>query len=169
MVEIITINQADNKEVVGDVLIEDTRTAKQYEQFGFKHIPEKDAKGILTYVGNGRGNGVIIAGNYPDASPEGDQGETVIFSVNNGNIQAKIKLDSSGNAIFNDGAKSAVSFQDLQREINNLRASIEASIAGAIIGHTHVETGSTTAPGVGTAPPVVVDISSAEVSEVKLP
>lgn len=156
--EFIIINQSDENETLGTVYQDDNRTAQLFQQFGFSHLPEKGSKGVLTYIGNGRGNGVIIAGQNPEAAPGGSQGETVIYSTSGGTIQAKIKLDSSGNVIINDGLSSAVSFAELKAGFDQLKADFNT--------HIHpTPSGPSTAPTI----PSTASVDSSEVQEVKLP
>lgn len=116
----------------------------------------------------------IAIADQDSITPTVDAGEKKIYSQSGGSEAAYIYLRSDGVAEVNGNAKSAVSFQDLATAINSLISSIDAAIAGAITGHTHVYAPGPsppvpTAPGVGAAPSVVGDISAAEVQEVLLP
>ena len=66
-------------------------------------------------------------------------------------------------------AKTMVTFSALDSALASFKDSVDASIAGAIVGHTHVASslGAPTATGIGSAPATSLDISSSEAKKVK--
>jgi len=116
------------------------------------------------------GSGSYVVCGTLSVSQGANPGEKVLYSRDSsGTVKSTIKLLSTGIIEINGNADFAVAFNDLKLAIDNLVISINSAIAGSIIGHTHVETGATTLPGVGTAPSVTVNITAAKVSGVKLP
>lgn len=138
-----------------------------YGHHGFISNPPAGTKGVRIRIGSV--DIIIAAFNYKIPLPD-NPGDTKLFSTDaDGNEQATLILLDDGTIEINGNADNAVSFQDLKTAMDNFKASIDSATAGSITGHTHVETGATTAPGVGAAPPVTVDISASKVDGVKLP
>jgi len=96
MATIIYIDSNNGNTIKGEALKDDIRTAELYGQIGLAHIPEKDTEGVLTYIGNGNGNGIIVAGINRDAPEPSEAGETIIYSMKSGTVKAKITLFTDG-------------------------------------------------------------------------
>lgn len=81
-----------------------------------------------------------------------------------------IEITEDGDINLNGDSKSFVTYGELNTALASFKSSIDAAIAGAITGHTHAGVypgGSTTAPGVGSAPATNIDISSSETQTIK--
>ena len=151
----------------GEASAEKAETAQVYGHHGLISNPAPGTRAIRIRIGSI--DIIIAAYSYKVPVPE-DPGATKLYSTDaDGNEESTINLLPDGTIEINGNADNAVSFQDLKTAMDNLKASIDTATAGSITGHTHVETGVTTASGVGTAPPVTVDISASKVDEVKLP
>lgn len=144
----------------------DIQTVEYMSHAGDDHIPVEGS--IVTILQAGRAWKIAVASNDGvDFDSSLNEGERKLYAPGG----AFIKLADDGTIELNGNADSAVAFGDLVTALNSFKASIDAAIAGSITGHTHVSNGPgvPTNPGVGTAPEVSVDISAAEVPEVKLP
>lgn len=151
----------------GEASADKAETAQVYGQHGFISNPAPGTKGVRIRIGS---IDIIIAAYSYKVPVPNDPGATKVYSTDaGGNEASTLNLLPDGTIEINGDADNAVSFQDLKTALDNLKASIDTATAGSITGHTHVETGGTTAPGVGAAPPVTVDITAAKVDEVKLP
>jgi phage gp45-like len=147
---------------------DDIQQVEYMSGIGDNSIPVEGS--IVTIIQAGRGWKIAVAYNDgKDFDSNISAGEKKLYAVENGVIKSFINILKDGNIELNGNANFAVSYNDLETAINNLVSSINSAIAGAITGHTHVETGTTTAPGVGSAPSVTSDISASKVDEVKLP
>jgi len=90
-------------------------------------------------------------------TPEVEPGEVEIYSTDNPvtTKQARIYLNKDGKIILNRGTKSAVNYVDLNAQLQSLVSAINAALA-------------TKLDGSGAAGSLSLDLSSAEVPEVKL-
>ena len=131
-----------------------TDDAELYQQSGIYSKPQNDIHGIQIDCG---GNNIVIATHDYNFGESIEKGEIIIFSYNaSGVLQGKIKIDISGNIIFNDGIKSAVSYAELNAALQLMVTAFNTALG-------------TKSDGSGTAGTVTLDISGAEIEEVKLP
>lgn len=127
---------------------------EHYHLPGFFSKPQDGLTGVVIDV---KGLNIIIATHDYKLDISIDKGEALIFSYDaDGNILSSAKCDKNGNFIINDGSKSAVSHTELNTALQSMVTLINSTFA-------------TKLNGSGTAGAIVLDISTSEVSEVKLP
>jgi hypothetical protein len=70
---------------------------------------------------------------------------------------------------LNGNSKTLVTHAELDTALQAFKGSIDAAIAGAIVGHTHpvISIGAPTGPGAGAAPPTSLDISASATTTIK--
>lgn len=130
---------------------DDVRIVEMIVQAGNDTNP---ANGSRVFVVDAADGYKIAIATTDDLIPEVDPGEKEIYSTDNPATlkKARIKLDASGNIINNQGAKSAVTFADLNTALQLMLTALNADIV--------------VAGGAGTS---TLDISAAESNTVKLP
>lgn len=102
------------------------------------------------------------------------EAETLTITDTHGNTitleDGVVKIESSGDIELNGNSKRLVTYAELNTAMSAFQASVDAAIAGAIVGHTHAGVmpgSSVTTPGSGAAPATSVDISSSETQTIK--
>jgi hypothetical protein len=140
-----------------ELIDEDVRTVELISQAGQDENP---ANGCRVYVID-----VVNEDNYmvgiavtDDLTPEVDPGEKEIYSTDSPVTTklATLKWNSSGELELNGNADFAVSWTDLNTQLQSLVSAINAALA-------------TKKDEAGSAGGLSLDLSSAKVSEVKLP
>ncbi|RPI64786.1 MAG: hypothetical protein EHM48_00045 [Planctomycetaceae bacterium] len=137
---------------------DDMRTVELVTQAGEDTNP---ANGCRVVVINVPGYKVAVAVT-DDLTPEVDPGEKEIYSTDNPATakQARTLWDTAGNIVHNQGAKSSVTYAELDLALQAMINLIMAHV------HTSAAPGNpTTAP----TAPITLDISAAESPTVKLP
>ena len=105
---------------------------------------------------------IIFATHNYKLNKDINTGETLIYSIdNNGNLKAQGHFDKNGNIILNEGTNSAVKFIPLNLALQNMVTAINANLTATATAITNL--GGTYVPV-----PILLDISGAEVPEVKL-
>jgi len=156
-----------------------TITTEVYQSPGVFGLPPEGLRAVWIPIGNSGRYGLALAThNYQIEIDVGGAGGMAIYSTNSDGdeVKAKVVLEPGGKIIvegdtveLNGDDKKLVTYAELNTALNNFKSSIESAISGAITGHTHVITTApgTSAPGVGSAPPVSLDISEAETTTIK--
>jgi len=136
------------------MLDEDVRTVELFTQAGEDTSPANGCRVIVVTLPGTKG-AVAVS---DDLAPEVDPGEKEIYSTDNPATgkQARTLWDAAGNVVHNQGAKSAVSFADLDTALQLLVTAINAALA-------------TKLDGAGGAGALTLDISLAESATVKIP
>lgn len=148
----ISTNRDGNKNVrllqVEFIENEDTRTIEVFCPMDYN-----PANNTLVNIINVSGSYQIAIGFSDGLTPEVSQGEYEIYSTDNPVTakQARIKLNSSGEIILNGGVKSSVNYPDTVNALNTFLTALNGQLTG--LG----------APG-----GLVIDLTLAEVPEVKL-
>lgn len=133
---------------------EDTRTIELFSQAGEDNNPANGCRVLIIPVSSSYQIGAAVS---DDLAPEVNAGEREIYSTDNPVTQkkARIKLESDGNIILNQGTKSAINYTDLNSALQNLIIALNSALA-------------TKMDGGGSAGTLTLDISAAEVTKVKL-
>ena len=146
------------------------RTSEMYHNPGISSAPTKNDRIISIPVGTG--TRVAIATHNYRINVEVTDGETKVYSTDatGENVKSVIKLDNAGNIDLNGDSKKFVTYTELNTALQSFKTTIEASIASAIIGHTH--SGVTTGPGVsgpgaGAGSAIALDISASETTTIR--
>lgn len=146
---------APGKSILVDTKSHGTDDGELYQQSGIYSRPQDNIDGVVVDC---NGNNIIIATHDYRLDISLEKGEMLVYSYDSdGVMKGKHKIDIDGNHIFNDGIKSAVSHALLNTALQTMVTAINANFATIA-----------TALSI-TLPPVTLDISSSEVSGVKLP
>ena len=131
---------------------EDTRSIEIFSSGDFN-----PANGTRVYICDVTDSYQIAVATSDGLTPEVEPGEIEIYSTDNPVTakQARIYLNKDGEIILNQGTKSAVNFLDLNTQLQLLVTAINAALA-------------TKLDGAGSAGALTLDLSTAEVPEVKL-
>lgn len=131
---------------------EDTRSIEIFSSGDFN-----PANGTRVYICDVSDSYQIAVATSDGLAPEVEPGEIEIYSTDNPVTakQARIYLNTDGEIILNQGTKSAVNFLDLNTQLQLLVTAINAALA-------------TKLDGSGAAGALTLDLSTAEVPEVKL-
>lgn len=131
---------------------EDVRTIEIFSSGDFN-----PANGTRVYICNVSDSYQVAVATSDGLAPEVEAGEVEIYSTDNPvtSKQARIYLNKDGEIILNQGTKSAVNFLDLNTQLQLLVTAINAALA-------------TKLDGSGAAGALTLDLSTAEVPEVKL-
>lgn len=131
---------------------EDARTIEIFSSADFN-----PANGTRVYICDVTDSYQIAVATSDGLAPEVEPGEIEIYSTDNPVTakQARIYLNTDGEIILNQGTKSSVNFVDLNTQLQLLVTAINAALA-------------TKLDGAGSAGTLTLDISTAEVPEVKL-
>jgi hypothetical protein len=131
---------------------EDTRSIEIFSSGDFN-----PANGTRVYICNVSDSYQVAVATSDGLTPECDPGEFEWYSTDNPVTQkkARIKGNKDGEIIMNQGTKSAVNFLDLNTQLQLLVTAINAALA-------------TKLDGGGSAGALTLDLSTAEVPEVKL-
>ena len=131
---------------------EDTRSIEIFSSGDFN-----PANGTRVYICNVSDSYQIAVATSDGLTPEVEAGEVEIYSTDNPvtTKQARIHLNKDGEIVLNQGTKSAVNFLDLNTQLQLLVTAINSALA-------------TKLDGSGAAGSLSLDLSSAEVPEVKL-
>ena len=115
------------------------------------------ANGTRVYICDVTDSYQIAVATSDGLTPEVEPGEIEIYSADNPVTarQARIYLNTDGEIILNQGTKSAVNYVDLNTQLQLLVTAINGALA-------------TKLDGGGSAGTLTLDISTAEVPEVKL-
>jgi phage gp45-like len=135
--------------------------AEMYQMPGFFAKPQDGLQAVVLEIA---GQNIVIATQDYKFNKNIDKGNVLIYSYDgDGNIKGEIEINQSGEIVINEGTKSAVSFEELQTQFEELKNAFNT--------HTH-----TYSPGPGSptpsgpaSPQSAADLSDAEVEEVKLP
>jgi len=131
---------------------EDTRSIEIFSSADFN-----PANGTRVYICDVSDSYQVAVATSDGLTPEVEPGEVEIYSTDNPvtTKQARIYLNKDGEIILNRGTKSAVNYVDLNAKLQSLVSAINAALA-------------TKRDGSGAAGSLSLDLSSAEVPEVKL-
>jgi len=131
---------------------EDTRSIEIFSSADFN-----PANGTRVYICDVSDSYQVAVATSDGLTPEVEAGEIEIYSTDNPVTakQARIYLNKDGEIILNQGTKSAVNYVDLNAQLQSLVSAINAALA-------------TKLDGSGAAGSLSLDLSSAEVPEVKL-
>ena len=131
---------------------EDTRSIEIFSSADFN-----PANGTRVYICDVTDSYQIAVATSDGLTPEVEPGEIEIYSTDNPVTakQARIYLNTDGEIILNQGTKSAVNYVDLNTQLQLLVTAINGALA-------------TKLDGAGSAGTLTLDISTAEVPEVKL-
>jgi hypothetical protein len=131
---------------------EDTRSIEIFSSGDFN-----PANGTRVYICDVSDSYQVAVATSDGLTPEVEAGEVEIYSTDNPVTakQARIYLNKDGEIILNQGTKSAVNFLDLNTQLQLLVTAINAALA-------------TKLDGGGSAGVLTLDITTAEVPEVKL-
>lgn len=164
---------------------EDVRTVELMSEAGEDTNPGNGCRVVVIDV-PGYKIGIAVT---DDLTPEVDPGEKELYSTDSpvtekkartkwtsgGDIisdadgGAKLELLHDGDAVFHDGTESALKYADLDTGLQNLVTLVNTELGkiSTAIGTLATALGITPNPYIAT--PVTLDISAAEVPEVKLP
>jgi len=131
---------------------EDTRSIEIFSSSDFN-----PANGTRVYICNVSDSYQIAVATSDGITPESEPGEVEIYSTDNPVTakQARIYLNKDGEIILNQGTKSAVNYVDLNTQLQLLVTAINSALA-------------TKLDGGGSAGALTLDLTTAEVPEVKL-
>lgn len=131
---------------------EDTRSIEIFSSSDFN-----PANGTRVYICNVSDSYQIAVATSDGLTPESEPGEVEIYSTDNPvtSKQARIYLNKDGEIILNKGTKSAVNYVDLNTQLQLLVTAINSALA-------------TKLDGGGSAGALTLDLTTAEVPEVKL-
>lgn len=131
---------------------EDTRSIELFSSSDFN-----PANGTRVYICDVTDSYQIAVATSDGLTPEVEPGEIEIYSTDNPVTakQARIYLNTDGEIILNQGTKSSVNYADLNTQLQLLVTAINAALA-------------TKLDGSGAAGALTLDLSTAEVPEVKL-
>ncbi len=131
---------------------EDTRSIEIFSSGDFN-----PANGTRVYICDVTDSYQIAVATSDGLTPEVEPGEIEIYSTDNPVTakQARIYLNTDGEIILNQGTKSAVNYVDLNTQLQLLVTAINGALA-------------TKLDGSGAAGALTLDLSTAEVPEVKL-
>jgi hypothetical protein len=106
---------------------------------------------------------VVVGGDDGTDPEELEPGEIEIYSSEDGERVARIRLEVGGNVVINQGEDFAVRFSKLKEGFDQLKSDLNTFI-GVFNGHVHAVSGSTTlVPGTtGTASEASIDDSKIE-------
>ena len=185
--QITTNRDGDKTRIILQVemIDDDVRTVELVSQAGEDTNPANGCRVVVIDV-PGCKLGVAVT---DDLSPECDPGEKELYSTDSpattkkartkwtsdGDIisdadgGAKLELQNGGDAVFHDGSESAVKYADLDTGLQNFVTDINVELGkiSIAIGTLATALGITPNPYINT--PVTLDISAAEVPEVKVP
>ena len=131
---------------------EDTRSIEIFSSSDFN-----PANGTRVYICNVSDSYQVAVATSDGITPESEPGEVEIYSTDNPVTakQARIYLNKDGEIILNQGTKSAVNYVDLNTQLQLLVTAINSALA-------------TKLDGGGSAGALTLDLTTAEVPEVKL-
>lgn len=131
---------------------EDTRSIEIFSSSDFN-----PANGTRVYICNVSDSYQVAVATSDGITPESEPGEVEIYSTDNPvtTKQARIYLNKDGEIILNQGTKSAVNYVDLNTQLQLLVTAINSALASKL-------------DGGGSAGVLTLDITTAEVPEVKL-
>lgn len=131
---------------------EDTRSIEIFSSSDFN-----PANGTRVYICNVSDSYQVAVATSDGLTPECEPGEVEIYSTDNPVTakQARIYLNKDGEIILNQGTKSAVNYVDLNTQLQLLVTAINSALASKL-------------DGGGSAGALTLDLTTAEVPEVKL-
>lgn len=131
---------------------EDTRSIEIFSSSDFN-----PANGTRVYICNVSDSYQVAVATSDGITPESEPGEVEIYSTDNPVTakQARIYLNKDGEIILNQGTKSAVNYVDLNTQLQLLVTAINSALASKL-------------DGGGSAGVLTLDLTTAEVPEVKL-
>lgn len=134
---------------------EDVRSIELFNQAGEDTNP---ANGCRIYIIDASSRYQIGVAVSDDLTPECEPGEKEFYSTDNPVRQklARIKLNKDSEIVMNEGLKSAVSYAELNTALQLMVTAFNSALASKL-------------DGGGSVGVVTLDISAAEVAEVKLP
>ena len=137
-----------------EISTDDVQTVELFTQAGEDTNPANGCRVNIIPVSNSYKIGVGVSDGL---TPECDPGEKEFYSTDNPVTakQARLKLNSAGEIVLNQGTDSAVKFSDLDTALQLLVTAINGALA-------------TKLDGGGSAGALTLDISAAEVPGVKL-
>lgn len=153
----------DKQRVLLQVELElnDVRTIELIPKSGVDENPANGCRVVVVDV-EGEDNYSVGIAVTDDLTPTVDPGEKEIYSTDSPATTklARLKLDSAGNVVHNQGTKSAVTHAELNTALQ--------AMINLIMAHVHTSAAPGNPSSVPTAP-ITVDISAAESATVKLP
>lgn len=159
----------DTKSLLLEIQIsdaDDIQTGELFSQSGEDYNPPKDSRVVTLSLGNAFK--VAIAVN-DGTEPTTGEGERELYSVENGERKAKIRLQTDGVVMINDGSDFAVRFSELKAAYDELRDFVNDFITNTYNTHTQPISGG--AAGVPAVPgiPTTATIDAAKVDSIKVP
>ena len=138
-----------------EIIADDVRPVELISQAGEDTNPANGCRVLVSETDKSYSVGVAVT---DDLAPEVDAGEKEIYSTDSPATQklARLKFNKNSELIVNEGTKSAVSHAELNTALQSLVTAINAVLA------TKFDAGGT--PGT-----LTLDISTSEVTKVKLP
>ena len=137
-----------------ELMADDVQTVELFTQAGEDTNPANGCRVNVIPVSNSYKIGVGVSDGL---TPECDPGEKEIYSTDDPVTAklARIKLDKNGHIIFNQGTGSSVRYFDINAALQLLVTAINGALA-------------TKLDGAGAPGAITLDITAAEVPEVKL-
>ena len=131
---------------------EDTRSIEIFSSSDFN-----PANGTRVYICDVSDSYQVAVATSDGITPESEPGEVEIYSTDNPVTakQARIYLNKDGEIILNQGTKSAVNYVDLNTQLQLLVTAINSALSSKL-------------DGGGSAGVLTLDITTAEIPEVKL-
>jgi phage baseplate assembly protein V len=147
---------------IGVEVGEDIDDAERFQEYGFSSIPLEGAEAVVVFPNGDRAHALIVGVDDRRHRPTGGEpGEVVMYSDEGDEVALrrgnKIVASTSGEVLL--GSDAATAFVALA----NLVKSELDTIRSQYNGHTHVETGGTTAVPV----PLIDPIGDVEATKVK--